>query len=501
MRTVSRGGTEPIHSGKLYYYHTPSQVLDGLYVLYGEQYRLLAPFLLKLLLYFVLLVVLCVVGGYVAFIVTKRMYQPIQNILTTIDRDDANDDLAAIRDSIHGLKETNVSLRQEIDEERSLLRNKFLSDCVLGLIGNEDMARYARRYAIHLSKEGGYLVLVEPYFVEGTDFGAGLYADAHGSIYSLVREYLASYSACIGIRLGENRFLFMAEGTTAAELRQNLNSILSLVESDYGRKYIAAMVPMAGELSLLAGEYAKLKRILERRVFGDGRIIYDESDLDAHKNTFYYPIEAERDLMACVLDGNWEGCSRLLDGLIEENLTARTLPREEVSEWIYVVVVMVKRILQKMNVSSADVFADGDFSYVALKMYTSAGQLSDSLRDMFHTLCGYVSDRTENTAGRAAVEMCEYVKQNYGRDLSLNDMAEHFNLSVNYISRAFKKYTGDNFKDYLNRYRVEVADELMRSGDITVNEVAQRVGCNSATSFIRIYKRYRGEAPGKWLKK
>jgi YesN/AraC family two-component response regulator len=48
-----------------------------------------------------------------------------------------------------------------------------------------------------------------------------------------------------------------------------------------------------------------------------------------------------------------------------------------------------------------------------------------------------------------------------------------------YFSTLFKYYTGHNFKDYLNSYRVKVSKELLQSSNLKINEVAEKVGCNN----------------------
>ena len=52
-----------------------------------------------------------------------------------------------------------------------------------------------------------------------------------------------------------------------------------------------------------------------------------------------------------------------------------------------------------------------------------------------------------------------------------------------------------NFADYLCRLRIQKAKELLRE-DISIQEIAERVGYNSSNSFIRTFKRYESITPG-----
>lgn len=97
-----------------------------------------------------------------------------------------------------------------------------------------------------------------------------------------------------------------------------------------------------------------------------------------------------------------------------------------------------------------------------------------------------------------AEKMINYIKANYSRDISLTDIAEYFNMSPCYLSTMFKHYTGENFKDYLNYYRVKKAKEYLQKGKMKMGTVAKLVGCNSINTFIRIFKKYEGVPPGQF---
>ncbi len=488
----------PVKYDGKHFYYTKTASIENLYVLYGETYHIFQPFVSRLVIYLLVMFVLTAVAAYFSLFLTKRIYRPIQSILDTIGPDESIDDLGAIRESIRGLKETNINLKNQIDDQRVLTRSRFFNDCILGLIHKEDAINSAKRMGIKFEAPF-YILLVEPATIGRRD-QIWFYHEAEAQVINLMKEYLKSYFPLDEIRLGDGRILLILENSDENAIRQQCSAILALMENDYDKRYVAAILQLSSVAELAEG-YRTLKMILEKRVIGDGRVIYDKNDLEQQKSTYYYPIEVEQELIGAVLSGDWHNCENVLDGIMRENFVNRTLSRDDVSELIYVMVVTIKRTFQKINTRSEEVFPDGDFTYVALKLYPSVEQLAANIKDLFRRFCVYVQDKSESAVNSIALEMCEYVKENYNTDLSLADLAERFNLSVNYISRAFKKYTGDNFKDYLNRLRVKKATEILESQRVTINEIAEMVGCNSTTTFIRIYKRYKGESPGKLLKR
>ena len=91
--------------------------------------------------------------------------------------------------------------------------------------------------------------------------------------------------------------------------------------------------------------------------------------------------------------------------------------------------------------------------------------------------------------------MLEYVKTHYAEPLNLEILAEQMHFNARYLSQLFKKETGVNFVDYLNRVRIERAKVLLRQSDATVEEVAARVGYRDARYFAKTFKKLENETP------
>lgn len=108
-------------------------------------------------------------------------------------------------------------------------------------------------------------------------------------------------------------------------------------------------------------------------------------------------------------------------------------------------------------------------------------------------------DKNQKLDGDMAEKMINYVKGNYNNDISLIDISEYFNMSPCYLSTMFKYYTGENFKDYLNNYRVKKAKEYLKKGKTKVGVVAKLLGCNNVNTFIRIFKKYEGMSPKQYI--
>ena len=104
------------------------------------------------------------------------------------------------------------------------------------------------------------------------------------------------------------------------------------------------------------------------------------------------------------------------------------------------------------------------------------------------------------TGGRYVKEILEYVQKNYAKHVSLSDIANAIGISPGHLNAKFKQSTQYTFNDYLNRYRVSMAVQMMRSPDnrYKVYEIAEMSGFSDYAYFIKVFKKYTGISPLKF---
>lgn len=88
-----------------------------------------------------------------------------------------------------------------------------------------------------------------------------------------------------------------------------------------------------------------------------------------------------------------------------------------------------------------------------------------------------------------------FIHENYPQDISLSSAAGLLHLSPTHLSRLFKEELEISFVDYLNRYRIERARELIRNTDADLKSIAEQTGFRNYNYFLRIYKQKTGRTP------
>lgn len=93
-----------------------------------------------------------------------------------------------------------------------------------------------------------------------------------------------------------------------------------------------------------------------------------------------------------------------------------------------------------------------------------------------------------------------FVAGHYGENISLQDAADAADISPSYLSHLFRQGLSVTFTDYLASVRIDAAKELLKSANMTVAEIADKVGYEDHNYFIRAFKKLVGMSPGQYRK-
>lgn len=93
-----------------------------------------------------------------------------------------------------------------------------------------------------------------------------------------------------------------------------------------------------------------------------------------------------------------------------------------------------------------------------------------------------------------------YLNNKARSQISRWQIADSVNISEDYLTRIFKKEMGISPWDYLNRYRIQLASEMLKTSGRTINEIASEIGFQDQAYFCRVFKKIVGVAPGKLRK-
>lgn len=89
----------------------------------------------------------------------------------------------------------------------------------------------------------------------------------------------------------------------------------------------------------------------------------------------------------------------------------------------------------------------------------------------------------------------EYIEEHYMEEIQLRDLALFAHISGSYLSTKFRKEVGCSFTEYLIRFRMNQAKELLEENKLSCKEIAEKVGYSDYAQFSKMFKKYIGVNP------
>ena len=109
-----------------------------------------------------------------------------------------------------------------------------------------------------------------------------------------------------------------------------------------------------------------------------------------------------------------------------------------------------------------------------------------------------LSGSTANTSFRSfssRMEILEYIRLNYRRNIRVPEIAHKFGYNANYLSTVFKKTFNISISQYINQMRISAAKTMLLNTNESLETIATQVGYNDDKYFIRIFKQLEGLTP------
>ncbi|MEM8918083.1 MAG: AraC family transcriptional regulator [Pseudomonadota bacterium] len=95
----------------------------------------------------------------------------------------------------------------------------------------------------------------------------------------------------------------------------------------------------------------------------------------------------------------------------------------------------------------------------------------------------------------------DFVADNFGQSLTIEQLAQEAGLSESHFSRLFKRTIGDSPYQFLMRYRLERSEEMLADRRRPLSDIALACGFSDQAHFSRLFKQYCGQTPSQRRKK
>lgn len=273
------------------------------------------------------------------------------------------------------------------------------------------------------------------------------------------------------------------------------------IRERYGIDVTAGVGNRRQDIHQLGKSFIEASTALDFRLLKGYNEVILYSDIADQTNLGYnYPRQNIETMEVLIRQGDTDSLKKVVRGIlsfIESSAMPLHMVRCICYDMINCIVKEMYRLkgtLETANGPYPDVFS--------LTKFDTIQELADVIEVMCERLCAdiaYVQSELK-TVGQKQ-EMLDYIQANYhDQQFSVQNMADHFAISASYLKRQFKEQTGKTITDFLNHYRMEQAKHLLRTTNMKLKDIVQKIGYFDVPSFIRKFKQAFKVTPGEYRK-
>ncbi|WJH33661.1 helix-turn-helix domain-containing protein [Paenibacillus sp. CC-CFT747] len=161
---------------------------------------------------------------------------------------------------------------------------------------------------------------------------------------------------------------------------------------------------------------------------------------------------------------------------------------------------LLKSILIQLFGSLDSVYAHDSGS--ARLMQLCKSENPEEIKQISHSLLKELGRReaggSAETERKVITQAKQFVKANAGKEITLQEVANHVYLNPVYLSRLFKLETGESFSDYVTNIRINQAAHLLQNTNMKIYEVCEQAGYKDVRHFYKLFRKYKGCSPSEY---
>lgn len=159
----------------------------------------------------------------------------------------------------------------------------------------------------------------------------------------------------------------------------------------------------------------------------------------------------------------------------------------------------ITRLCVNNGMEMEQAFRLSDFYILKLDFLQTTKDVEDLHDRMVLDYTGKMRLLRKNTGTSKPITACiEYIYSHIKERITIEDLAEHTQLSTSYLSRLFKEEIGISVSDYIREKKIEKAQNLLKYCDYSLIEISNYLAFSSQSHFIQIFKKLVGMTPKKY---
>lgn len=143
-----------------------------------------------------------------------------------------------------------------------------------------------------------------------------------------------------------------------------------------------------------------------------------------------------------------------------------------------------------------------DFYILKMDSCKTIRQVADLHHEMAKDFTGkMILQKKSSILSKPVMQCVDYIYSHIKERITIQVLADHTELSTNYLSRIFKQNLGVSVSDYIREQKIEKATHLLRYSNKSIVDIANYLAFSSQSHFIQTFENFTGLTPKKYRDK
>lgn len=383
-------------------------------------------------------------------------------------------------------------LKEELESNAALLKNKFLTDLVLGNLPHAAAMQKAETLGLDFISHY-YKIIINELRSENQNRNA--IQEAKGRLISLVKNW----TDVISFFIGPERNVCILKGNSQDDIDNTsfdyAEAIEHIVSQRLDCNVISSISKTVDHFSQLPECYNDADKILQMtRIWNKSRIL--SSDDVKNSSDGQISLQDKDPLVDNLKYAGKNEIDTIINhycDILNDNSQSFTV----IASYLLVDVIMaVTKLIEELDGDVKEIMPEILQRSFVEKSVQNEQIFIENVRDILTRLLDYRDSRIQGRYGDVIIKAKAYIEKNYAsQDTCLSTVADQVHLSPNHFSTIFSQECGITFIEFLTNVRVEAAKKFLKETDMKGSDIAYECGFGDPHYFSFIFKKTTGLSP------
>jgi two-component system response regulator YesN len=400
--------------------------------------------------------------------------------------------VAAQLDRERQAQESLQQLKEQIEDNLALRRERFLLNLVMGEMSSSEAIKISQQLGLDIVAKCYLVVLVRAELCRQED---GFNYRQFQQVQRIASGLIENNPDAFLLKKDLEELVLILKGDNGDQLAQEADFLTEMIKHEVDNNTDCLLIRGAGSpkerISDIPQSFAEALRSVQHEL-PPANLVMTNNEADKAQLLNLDKSTLEKFLKFRTLADFDEFFEAYLAPLSESALTSYLI-----KNYIFIdIVLATAKFVHSLGGVVDQVIPEINNVETLLMNIQTVEQIKAETKRMFASALAFRDAQVHNQHELVIHQAKEYIDHYYDNsELSLNTVAAQVNLSPSHFSTVFSRETGETFIEYLTRIRIEKAKELLRTTSLKSFEIADRVGYGDPHYFSTVFKKNTGLTP------